>query len=242
MRSPIGEKRLVVARKRCRSRPGMSRPDSPVCHLDSATFTRHDPASHRPSSKRGLGNGTDACLDCGTRSNRLGAARAWRVGSALLVADARAATRWLVRAARTGPVTTSQGSTPPETGTPSSASTSRRGLPRSRRIWSWTTSWATQRARESSHIVVPKASFAAGLRPSRASSDSCSPGRPYAMRHWYASFAIAAGLPTFEIATTMGTSLEQLSNTYAHLLPDSADRARFALDAYFGSDVARAAR
>ena len=62
------------------------------------------------------------------------------------------------------------------------------------------------------------------------------------MRHWYASFAIAAGLPTFEIATTMGTSLEQLSNTYAHLLPDSADRARFALDAYFGSDVARAAR
>jgi hypothetical protein len=30
----------------------------------------------------------------------------------------------------------------------------------------------------------------------------------------------------------MGTSLEQLSKTYAHLLPDSSDRARVALDAY----------
>jgi hypothetical protein len=46
---------------------------------------------------------------------------------------------------------------------------------------------------------------------------------------------IAAGLPTFEIATTLGTSLEQLSKTYAHLLPDSADRARTALDAYLAT-------
>jgi hypothetical protein len=30
----------------------------------------------------------------------------------------------------------------------------------------------------------------------------------------------------------MGTSLEQLSATYAHLLPDSADRARATLDAF----------
>jgi integrase len=41
---------------------------------------------------------------------------------------------------------------------------------------------------------------------------------PYAMRHTFVSWAIAAGLPTFEIAATMGTSLEQLSKTYAHLL------------------------
>jgi hypothetical protein len=52
------------------------------------------------------------------------------------------------------------------------------------------------------------------------------------MRHTFASWAIAAGLLTFEIAATMGTSLEQLSKTYAHLLPDSADRARIALDAF----------
>jgi hypothetical protein len=36
----------------------------------------------------------------------------------------------------------------------------------------------------------------------------------------------------FEIAATMGTSLEQLSKTDADLLPDSADRARVALDAF----------
>jgi integrase len=36
---------------------------------------------------------------------------------------------------------------------------------------------------------------------------------PYAMRHTFASWAIAAGLPTFEIAATMGTSLDQLSKT-----------------------------
>jgi integrase len=59
---------------------------------------------------------------------------------------------------------------------------------------------------------------------------------PYAMRHTFASWAIAAGLPTFEIAATMGTSLEQLSKTYAHLLPDSADRARAALDAFLADD------
>jgi integrase len=60
---------------------------------------------------------------------------------------------------------------------------------------------------------------------------------PYAMRHTFASWAIAAGLPTFEIAATMGTSLEQLSKTYAHLLPDFADRARVALDAFLSASA-----
>ena len=55
---------------------------------------------------------------------------------------------------------------------------------------------------------------------------------PYSMRHTFASWAIAAGLPAFEIARTMGTSLEQLSRTYGHLLPDSAERARVALDSF----------
>jgi hypothetical protein len=55
------------------------------------------------------------------------------------------------------------------------------------------------------------------------------------MRHTFASWAIAAGLPTFEIAVTMGASLEQLSKTYGHLLPDSADRATVALDGDTGA-------
>jgi hypothetical protein len=44
------------------------------------------------------------------------------------------------------------------------------------------------------------------------------------------------GLPTFEIAATRGTSLE-LSKTYAHLLPDSAERAKVKLDAYINNAV-----
>jgi integrase len=55
---------------------------------------------------------------------------------------------------------------------------------------------------------------------------------PYALRHTFAAWAIAAGLPTFEIAKTMGTSLAMIERTYGHLLPDSADRARRALSAY----------
>jgi integrase len=49
---------------------------------------------------------------------------------------------------------------------------------------------------------------------------------PYAMRHTYAAFAIAANIPTFMIARFMGTSVEQIEKTYGHLLPDAAEMAR----------------
>jgi hypothetical protein len=39
----------------------------------------------------------------------------------------------------------------------------------------------------------------------------------------------------------MGTSVEQIDRTYGHLLPDSVDRARAALDAYGASREAVAA-
>jgi integrase len=55
---------------------------------------------------------------------------------------------------------------------------------------------------------------------------------PYALRHTFASFAIAAGIATFEIARMMGTSLEQIEKTYGHLLPDALDRGRLALEAF----------
>jgi hypothetical protein len=51
---------------------------------------------------------------------------------------------------------------------------------------------------------------------------------PYALRHTFASFAIAAGIATFEIARMMGTSIEQIAKTYGHLLPDALDRGRAA--------------
>jgi integrase len=55
---------------------------------------------------------------------------------------------------------------------------------------------------------------------------------PYSMRHTFASFAIAAGLPTFEISRMMGTSIEQIEKTYGHLLPDALERGRAALEAF----------
>ena len=55
---------------------------------------------------------------------------------------------------------------------------------------------------------------------------------PYALRHTFATFGIAAGIGLFELTRLMGTSVEQIDRTYGHLLPDSVDRARSALDAF----------
>jgi integrase len=57
---------------------------------------------------------------------------------------------------------------------------------------------------------------------------------PYALRHTFASFSIAAGVPLFELSRFMGTSVEQIGRTYGHLLPDSLERARTALDIFLG--------
>lgn len=66
---------------------------------------------------------------------------------------------------------------------------------------------------------------------------------PYLLRHTFASFAIAAGIPTFEIARMMGTSIEQIEKTYGHLLPDALKRGRAALEAFDArSDDKREAR
>jgi integrase len=55
---------------------------------------------------------------------------------------------------------------------------------------------------------------------------------PYAMRHTFATFAIASGVSLFELARFMGTSVEQIDQRYGHLLPDTLHRARSALDAF----------
>ncbi len=55
---------------------------------------------------------------------------------------------------------------------------------------------------------------------------------PYAMRHTFAAFAIAAGIPTFELSRLMGTSLQQIEKTYGHLLPDAMERGRAAFEAF----------
>jgi integrase len=65
---------------------------------------------------------------------------------------------------------------------------------------------------------------------------------PYALRHTYASFAIAAGVSLFELARFMGTSVEQIDRTYGDLLPDAAERTRAALNTFLAASEAQAER
>jgi len=60
---------------------------------------------------------------------------------------------------------------------------------------------------------------------------------PYAMRHTYASFALDAGVTLFELARLMGTSIKVIDDTYGHLVRDSHDRVRAALEARARRDV-----
>jgi len=62
---------------------------------------------------------------------------------------------------------------------------------------------------------------------------------PYSLRHTYATFAIAAGVGLFDLSRLMGTSLSQIDKTYGHLLPDSIDRARMALDTFLAAGEAQ---
>ena len=54
---------------------------------------------------------------------------------------------------------------------------------------------------------------------------------PYALRHTFATEALAAGVSTFEFARLMGTSLAMIDRTYGHLARDSEDSIRARLDA-----------
>jgi integrase len=64
---------------------------------------------------------------------------------------------------------------------------------------------------------------AAGLPPSR---------RPYDLRHSFISWALAAGLPTLDVARFAGTSTRMIDLTYGHLVKGSEAAARERLDAF----------
>jgi integrase len=67
---------------------------------------------------------------------------------------------------------------------------------------------------------------AAGLPKSR---------RPYDLRHSYASWMLAAGVPAYDVARYMGTSVRMLDLTYGHLVKGSEAAARSRLDTYVNS-------
>jgi integrase len=56
-------------------------------------------------------------------------------------------------------------------------------------------------------------------------------GTPYALRHSFATNAIAAGIGLFDLSRFMGTSIEMIDRTYGHLAPGCEQAARDKLDA-----------
>jgi integrase len=55
---------------------------------------------------------------------------------------------------------------------------------------------------------------------------------PYAMRHTYAAWSLAAGINIFTLARRMGTSVAMVERTYGHLAKDADDYERGLLDAW----------
>jgi integrase len=62
---------------------------------------------------------------------------------------------------------------------------------------------------------------------------------PYALRHGFATHALAAGVGTFELARIMGTSLEMIERTYGHRAPGADDVVRARLDSIEATLVKR---
>jgi integrase len=60
----------------------------------------------------------------------------------------------------------------------------------------------------------------------------------YATRHTFAAWSIRAGIQLFYLSRIMGTSVEMISQTYGHLVPDSEEYLRGLLDTYDVSSVA----
>lgn len=57
---------------------------------------------------------------------------------------------------------------------------------------------------------------------------------PYHARHTYATWALRAGMNTFQLALRMGTSLEMIDRTYGKVARDGEDYERFLLNAFDG--------
>ncbi|HZR96728.1 MAG TPA: tyrosine-type recombinase/integrase [Gaiellaceae bacterium] len=55
---------------------------------------------------------------------------------------------------------------------------------------------------------------------------------PYALRHTYAAWALAAGVNIYTLARRMGTSVKMIDETYGHFARDAEDYERDLMDAY----------
>jgi integrase len=72
------------------------------------------------------------------------------------------------------------------------------------------------------------AQLAAGITPLR---------RVYDLRHTFATFALRAGISTFELSRYMGTSLGMIDRHYGHLARDGREHAIRLLDVFTGAEL-----
>jgi integrase len=60
--------------------------------------------------------------------------------------------------------------------------------------------------------------------------------RVYDLRHTFATFALRAGISTFDLSRYMGASLTMIDRHYGHLARDGREHAIKLLDSYAGAD------
>ena len=79
---------------------------------------------------------------------------------------------------------------------------------------------------------MPVGSFSASRRPAQKSAGINPIRRVYDLRHTFATFALRAGISTFDLSRYMGASLTMIDRHYGHLARDGREHAIRLLDDY----------
>ena len=74
-------------------------------------------------------------------------------------------------------------------------------------------------------------------RPAQKAAAITPPRRVYDLRHTFATFALRAGISTFDLSRSMGASLTMIDRHYGHLARDGREHAIKLLDALNASDL-----
>ena len=74
-------------------------------------------------------------------------------------------------------------------------------------------------------------------RPAQKAAGISRPHRVYDLRHTFATFALRAGISTFDLSRYMGASLTMIDRHYGHLARDGREHAIKLLDALNASEV-----
>ena len=74
-------------------------------------------------------------------------------------------------------------------------------------------------------------------KPAQQAAGITPPRRVYDLRHTFATFALRAGISTFDLSRYMGASLTMIDRHYGHLARDGREHAINLLDAFTGSET-----